>query len=159
MQTFSVARARNNFTHLYHEVTEGWNECLVKHGSKKNPYQMSLIPTEFLDAMVDKTFKFTTDWTYTKDDTAPEGWWTVWVPQLNLFGDGPDKESALQALVDAVIDEVTFAFRDLRSYFGNHKEFNEKFPYFRRIARLQADDGSFDYARVADILTESETKA
>jgi len=156
MQAWTVAKARDNFTELYRNVTDNWNEFLVAHGSRKNPKQMSLVPTDFLDALLDKYFKFTVEWTYTDDDTAPEGWWTAWTPQLNLYGDGPTREAALHSLAEAVIDEVSYAFRDLRGYFGSQEHFVEKFPYFRRVARLQDEDGHFRIDKVIALLTESQ---
>jgi hypothetical protein len=155
MQTWTVAKARNSFTELYHAVTNEWEEILVEHGSRKKAQKMSLVTTEFLDALVNRNYQFVVEWTYTQDDTAPDGWWTVWSPQFRLYGDGPAKEEALRSLAKAVIEEVSLAMQDVRAYFGSREQMFERFPYFRRIARLIEENGVADLDKVVATLGEN----
>lgn len=156
MQTWTVAKARNSFAELYHAVTDEWNEIFVEHGSRKNAKKMSLVPTDLLDVMIDKNYKFTTEWTFTRDDTAPQGWWTAWVPQFGLYGDGPNKETALHSLAEAVVDEVSVVMQDVRGYFSSQDDFINRYPYFRRIFKLIKPDGSVNMDEVIATLTENE---
>ena len=159
MQVFTVAQARNNFPELYRAVTEEWNEVFVEHGSRKNAKKMSLVAAEFLDAVIDKNYKFTVEWTFTGDDTAPGGWWTAWSPEFRLYGDGPTKEEALRSLAQAVVDEVLTALRDPRGYFGGRDDFVARYPYFRRISKLMRADGAADLEAVIALLKENEREA
>ena len=65
--------------------------------------------------------------------------YTLYVPEVDVFGVGPTKEAAIESLTETMQEYATLYFGDLRYYLSPSVRRNNHFGYLRRIARCDGD--------------------
>ena len=80
---------------------------------------------------------FSPTWTTAPGDENEN--YTLYVPEVDVFGVGPTKEAAVESLIETIQEYATLYFGDLRYYLSPSVRRDNHFGYLRRIARCEGD--------------------
>ena len=80
---------------------------------------------------------FSPTWTTAPGDENEN--YTLYVPEVDVFGVGPTKEAAIESLTETMQEYATLYFRDLRFYLSPTVGRGNHFKYLRRIVRCDGD--------------------
>ena len=65
--------------------------------------------------------------------------YTLYVPEVDVFGVGPTKEAAIESLIETMQEYAEIYFFDLRFYLSSTVGRDGHFEYLRRIVRCDGD--------------------
>ena len=65
--------------------------------------------------------------------------YTLYVPEVDVFGVGPTKDAAIESLIETSQEYAAIYFRDLRFYLSPTVGRDGHFEYLRRIVRCDGD--------------------
>ena len=80
-------------------------------------------------------FPFSHAWTKENGDEN----YTLYVPEVDVFGVGPTKEAAIESLIETVQEYAVLFFGDLRFYLSPTVRRDKHFGYLRRIVSCGGD--------------------
>lgn len=75
--------------------------------------------------------------TWTKEEGDET--YTLYVPEVDVFGVGPTQEAAVESLIETIQEYATLYFGDLQYYLSPMVGRNGHFEYLRRIIRCDGD--------------------
>ena len=78
---------------------------------------------------------FSPAWTKEPGDET----YTLYVPEVDVFGVGPTPEAALESLIETVQEYATLYFEDLQFYLSPTVGRDGHFEYLRQIVRCEGD--------------------
>ena len=64
---------------------------------------------------------------------------TLYVPEVDVFGVGPTKEAAVESLIETIQEYATLYFGDLQFYLSPTVGRNGHLKYLRQIVRCEGD--------------------
>ena len=74
---------------------------------------------------------------WTKDNGDEN--YTLYVPEVDVFGVGPTKEAAIESLIETSQEYATLYFGDLQFYLSPTVGRNGHLKYLRQIVRCEGD--------------------
>ena len=80
---------------------------------------------------------FSPTWTTAPGDENEN--YTLYVPEVDVFGVGPTREAAIASLIETIQEYAELYFRDLRFYLSPTVERAGHFKYLRQIVRCEGD--------------------
>ena len=78
---------------------------------------------------------FSPAWTKEPGDET----YTLYVPEVDVFGVGPTKEAAVESLLETIQEYATLYFGDLQFYLSPTVGRNGHLKYLRQIVRCEGD--------------------
>ena len=78
---------------------------------------------------------FSPTWTKAPGDEN----YTLYVPEVDVFGVGPTKEAAVESLIETIQEYATLYFGDLQFYLSPTVGRNGHLKYLRQIVRCEGD--------------------
>ena len=78
---------------------------------------------------------FSPRWTHEPGDEN----YTLYVPEIDVFGVGPTKEAAVESLLETIQEYATLYFGDLQFYLSPTVGRNGHLKYLRKILRCEGD--------------------
>jgi hypothetical protein len=129
--TLSVHEAKREFSSLVRESAELGQVFLVANAQRKHAPRTVILGASVMKAMLE-SYAFHPQW---EEDTQ-QRLWTVYVPEIDVWGQGPSQEDAAKDLVDAALDYADVYRHDVGFYAKVGKAGH--FPYVLRL--LLAED-------------------
>ncbi len=129
--TLSVYEAKREFSSLVRESSELGKVYLVANAQRKHAPRTVILGASTLKTMLER-YDFHPQW----EEDAGQRLWTVYVPEIDVWGQGPSQEEAAEDLVSAVLDYVGVYRRDVDFYARVGKAGH--FPFVLRL--LLAED-------------------
>lgn len=113
MDTATISSAKTQLPQLFRELISFQRLTVtVKHGTRQPALYVHILPDALFQALLDQV-AIPVQATYTADDSAPEGWWTLDQATLGVYGDGATLDAALEALTEAAVTRARALAREL----------------------------------------------
>ena len=96
---------------------------------------VSVTASRLLDSAVERSCKFTPSWIKEEGEEK----YTLYVPEVDVFGVGPTKEAAIESLIETVQEYAALFFGDLRYYLSPAVSRKNHIGYLRCIIRCNGD--------------------
>lgn len=132
IERYSISETKKNYTAINKRVQEG-REIITYDGLRRSGQEVSHIKTEMLDRLL-ATLKFHPEWTYDEELAC----WTVFLPETNVYGEGPDRASAIDDLIKGCNEYAEVYLANIQ-WFSQRPETGDHYFYLRRILKLSED--------------------
>ena len=135
MLCYNVSTAKAQLGEIRRAALDG-HEIIITNTKKRiNDESVSVIASSLLDSIIERSCKFFPTWTKEEGDEN----YTLYVPEVDVFGVGQTKEAAVESLIETIQEYATLYFGDLRYYLSPSVRRDNHFGYLRRIARCEGD--------------------
>ena len=136
MLCYNVSTAKAQLGEIRRAALDGHEVIITNTKNRNNNNQsVSVIASSLLDSIIEHGCKFSFMWTKEEGDED----YTLYVPEVDVFGVGQTKEAAIESLIDAVQEYAELYFGDLRFYMSPTVHRENHFGYLRRIIRCDGD--------------------
>ena len=126
---FNVKQTKNEYSKVNNLALRGFEVATYDHNTKE---VVSHVKKAVFDYLL-RSVNFTVEETF---DEELKGW-TVYIPELNLYGEGDTKESAVSDLINT-IDEYIALYTEM-DFLSKH-ESPEKQAAIMKLMRCKDDD-------------------
>ena len=135
MLCYNVSTARAQLDKICRAALDG-HEIIITNTKKRiNDESVSVIASSLLDSIIERSCKFFPAWTKEEGDEN----YTLYVPEIDVFGVGPTTEAAIESLIETVQEYATLYFGDLQFYLSPTVGRDGHFEYLRQIVRCDGD--------------------
>lgn len=126
----AVSQAKAHLPELVRQASEEMRLFAVGNARRRDAKRAVIMGEEALAALVEGV-KFTAEWT---EDTELGGW-TVYIPEIKVYGEGETREEAAKDAVKAAIEWAELYMEDAPLYFRSG--FADQFPYVVKLLLAQ----------------------
>lgn len=127
-----VSEAKRDLSRIVREASEHWRVFTIQNAQRRDAAACVVMGEEAMAMILDR-FTFTLEW----EEDREQGLWSVYVPEIDAWGQGESRESAAQDLARATQDYADIYLDDVPFYVkvgrGDH------LPYILRINRTHGD--------------------
>lgn len=135
MSVMPISTAKRDFTRLAREAASKGVEFLAKDMHRADAREVSIVSTSVLDSWL-KGLSFSVEW---EEDQSGIGGWTVYIPEIDVFGDGDTKEAAVDDLIGAAMEYAELYMAKPAFYWEAGRAAHH--PYLRKILRAFTTGG------------------
>lgn len=129
-----VAEAKRELPQLIREAGEQQRLFTLGNAQRRNAPRVVLMGEQILEALLEAP-ACTPEW---EEDTE-HGLWSVYVPELDLFGQGNTRDEAASDLFAATQEYADLYLEDLRFYFKVNRQHHLPFLLAFTLARGDRD--------------------
>lgn len=129
---FAVGDAKKEFSRLVRESSEQMRVFTVQNAQRHGAKAAVIISEETMDLILQR-FTFIPQW----EEDREQGLWSVYVPEIDVWGQGETREQAAEDLVSAAIDYADVYMDDVRFHIKVGRQ--DHLPYILRIYRTGGD--------------------
>jgi hypothetical protein len=136
MPYLNVTEAKNKLTIIRREALTG-REYILADAKRKNAPLVSLISTELLDELCEKSATFTFKWV--DEPTDSNETYSLWNNETGIYGIGVTKQEAQNDFLHNIQEYVSVYFENLPYYLSSQNPNREHYWYLRRVLRCEGD--------------------
>ena len=135
MLCYNVSTAKAQLGEIRRAALDGQEVIITNTKNRNKNESVSVISSTLLDSIIERSCKFSPAWTKEEGDEN----YTLYVPEVDVFGVGPTKETAIESLIETMQEYAELYFGDLRFYLSPTVNRLHHFGYLRRIIRCDGD--------------------
>lgn len=131
--SYSIYDAKSNFSMIVRDSAEHSKVFLVSNAQRKAAPRAVVLGEDMMRVLLDH-FVCHPEW----EEDPEMHVWTVFVPEIDEWGEGPTKEAAVADLVDSAAELADMYLADTDFYFRHGR--SQEFAYMLRIALAKEAD-------------------
>lgn len=128
----AISEAKRDFSRLVRESSEELRIFRIQNLQRHRATASLLIGETAMDLIL-AGYDFTPQW----EEDAEQNLWTVYVPEIDVWGQGATRDDAAEDLVTAVLDYVDLYFEDVPFQIKVNR--GAQLPHLLRISRAGED--------------------
>ena len=136
MPYLNITEAKNKLTSIRREALTG-REFILVDAKRKNDPLVSLVSTELLDELCQKSTTFSFEWV--DKPTNSNKTYSLWNKETAIYGIGSSESEAKEDFVNTIQEYAAVYFEDLPYYLSNKNPNREHYWYLRRVLRCNGD--------------------
>ncbi len=131
--SYSVYEAKTNLSMIVRDSAEHGKVFTVANAQRKSAPRAVVLGEAAVRALLD-AYVCHPEW----EEDAEKHLWTVWVREIDDWGEGPTKEAAARNLVASAKELAEIYLAEIQMYLQHGR--SAEFPYMLKIGLSQDDD-------------------
>lgn len=141
MPVLSVSEAKNRLTSIRREALTG-REYILADAKRKDDPLVSLISTELLDELCEKSLAFSFEWV-DKPSKSNETY-SIWNQETGIYGIGESEQEAKEDFLNNIQEYASVYFENLPYYLSVKNPNRCHYWYLRQVLRCNGDQAKLN---------------
>lgn len=129
---YPIYEAKKNFSHILHEAGEHLKLFPIKNAQRHDTTRIWVVGEQVIAVLLEGLC-FKPEW----EEDKEQGYWTVYLPELDIFGQGKTREEAAEELVTAALEYADIYQGDIPFYLKVGRK--SHLPYIWRLLLTGGD--------------------
>lgn len=108
---YPIYEAKKNFSYILHEAGEHLKLFPIKNAQRHDAARIWVVGEPVIETILEG-LRCTPEW----EEDVEQGHWTVYIPELDIWGQGKTREEAADDLVTAALDYAAVYAEDVPFY-------------------------------------------